>query len=310
MTSRSSASLHNAISFFEQSLEADPKFALGYVALGDANVLLNLYDITPPENAYVRAEEAARRALAIDDNLSAAHATLGYIYFFKKRERSNAELEYRRAIQINPSYAQARHWFALMLSATGRSDEAVSEAQTSENLDPRSPIVKTSYGQTYFYAGQYEKALAKADESLAINEGFVPAYKTKRWIYQVTGNYEAALATFRKEYSYSGGSGDEPGWMIIKAQVEALGANRESALGELNRIVEMPEIKNNPFAFAQEIAFAYNAFGETGKALDWLQKAEAANNHGFNFLGVDPRLRNLQNEQRFQALLQKLQGKN
>jgi serine/threonine protein kinase/tetratricopeptide (TPR) repeat protein len=309
MTTRSSISLRKAISFFEQALEEDHKFALGYVGLGDANVLLNLYDITPPPDAYAKAEEAARRALSIDDNLSAAHATLGYIYFFKKRDRTSAELEYRRAIQINPSYAQAHHWFALMLAATGRPVESASEALTAEKLDPRSPIVKTAVAQAYFYGRQYEEALAKADESLAINQSFVPAYKTKRWVYQAMGNYDGALAAFRKEYSYSGGTGDEPGWTIIKAQVEALGENRERALADLNRAVEITVVKNNPFAFAQEIAFAYNALGEREKGLDWLEKAEAANNHGFNFLGSDPRLANLHNESRFQNLLQKLQHK-
>jgi tetratricopeptide (TPR) repeat protein len=196
-----------------------------------------------------------------------------------------------------------------MLAATGRPVESASEAMTAEKLDPRSAIVKSAVAQAYFYGRQYDEALAKADESLALNESFVPAHKTKRWIYQAMGNYDGAMSAFRKEYSYSGGTGDEPGWMIIKAQVEALGANRERALIDLNRAVEVPEVKNNPFAFAQEIAYAYNAFGEREKAFEWLEKAEASNNHGFNFLGADPRLSNLHDAPRFQKLLQKLQHK-
>ncbi|HEY0657550.1 MAG TPA: hypothetical protein VGD05_03705, partial [Pyrinomonadaceae bacterium] len=305
MTNRSTENLRKAVSAFTQALDEDENFALAYIGLADAYLLLNLYDVTPPPDGYAKAEQAARKALEIDDNLASAHTSLGYIKFFKKRDRTGAELEFRRAIQINPSYAQAHHWFSLALSALKRPAEAISEAQTAERLDPRSSAVKSALCSTYFYARQYEQGLPACERAIALNEDFVPAHKTKRWIYQAMGNYEAALATYRREYSYSGGN-NEPGWAIIKSQVEALGENREKALSDLKLAIETPEVKNNPFAFAVEIALAFNALGDKESALFWLEKSEAADNHGFNFMAADPRLENLQNEPRFQALVKKM----
>jgi serine/threonine protein kinase/tetratricopeptide (TPR) repeat protein len=308
LTNRSFENLNRAISAFEQALDEDENFALAYVGLADAYILLNLYDVTPPADSYAKAEQAALKALSIDDNLAQAHTTLGYIKFFYQRDRAGSELEFRRAIQINPSYAQAHHWFSLTLSAMMRPVEAISEAQTAEQLDPRSPIAKTAVCSAYFYAKQFEQALAQCDKALELNEGFVPAHKIKRWTYQALGNHEAALNTYRKEYSYSGGN-NEPGWMILKTQVDALGGDRKKALEQLNQALDAPEVKNNHLAFAEEIALAFNALGEKEKALEWLEKAEIAGNHGFNFHGVDPRLANLQNEPRFQTLSKKIQIK-
>ncbi len=308
MTNRSPENLRKAIFTFNQSLLEDPNFALAYIGLADAYLLLNLYDVTPPHDAYDKAEAAALKALAIDDNLESAHTSLGYIKFFRRRDRSGAELEFRRAIQINPSYAQAHHWFSLTLSAMGRSTEAISEAQTAEQLDPNAPSIKSALGQAYFYGRQYEQGLIAADRALALDESFVPAHKTKRWIYQALGDADAAMNAFRKEYSYSGGNND-PGWTIIRSQIEAMNGNRQEILVNLKKAIETDEIKNNPFAFAEEIALAYNALGEREQALEWLEKSEASNNHSFNFVNADPRLENLHREPRFQMLAQKLHSK-
>ena len=309
MTNRSSDDLQKAITAFDQALEVDPKFALAHVGLADAYVLLSLYSINPPKDSYSKAEQAALTALATDDNLAEAHTSLGYIKFFNKRDQAGAELEFRRAVQINPSYAQAHHWFALALMALSRPLEAISETQIASQLNPRAPIIKTASCMAHYYAEQINESIAECDKALAINEGFVPAHKTKRWIYSLTKNHAEALASFRKEYTFSGGNDDEPGWNIVKAQIEALNGNPEKVRADLEKVIEIPVIKNNPFAFAEEIALAYNALGDKEKALFWLEKAEAANNHKFNFINAEPRFANLRNEPRFQALVKKLQIK-
>jgi serine/threonine protein kinase/tetratricopeptide (TPR) repeat protein len=309
MTNRSSEDLHRAISAFNQSLEVDNNFALALVGLADAYVLLNSYEIDPPKDAYPKAEQAALKALSIDDNLAQAHTSLGYIKFYYQRDQSGSELEFRRAVQINPSYAQAHHWFALALMALNRPVEAISELQIAEQLNPRAPIVKTALCMAHFYAEQYEIALKACDQALAINENFVPAYKTKRWIYSAKNDYTNALSAYRKEFSLSSGKDDEPGWKIIKAQVEALNGNHEKVRAELEKSINDPFIKNNAFSFAEEIALAYNALGDKEKTLEWLEKAEAANNHKFNFVNAEPRYANLRNEPRFQNVVKKLQLK-
>lgn len=305
MINRSPENLRKAVSLFSQARDVDPDFAYAYVGLADSYALLRLYEVPPPPDAYTKSKENALKALSLDEGLAEAHASLAYVKFYNERDRAGAELEFRRAIQINPSYSTAHHWFALVSAAMNNPTEAISEGNAAQQLDPLSPSIKAASAMTYFYNKQYQEALAEADKALKINSGFVPAHKVKRWIYQSMGNYEAAMNSFLRERSLSGGD-DSPGWFVTQAQVEALGDNRGEALEKLNKAVADVSIKNHPTAYAFEIALAYTAFGENQKALDWLEKAEAANNHSFNFLEVDSRLDALHTEPRYVALVKKL----
>lgn len=305
MTNRSPENLRKAVSLFTQARDVDPDFAYAYVGLADAYALLNLYEVPPPPDAYSKSKENALKAISLDEGLAEAHASLAYVKFYDERDRAGAELEFRRAIQINPSYSTAHHWFALASAAMNNPTEAISEGNTAQQLDPLSPSIKAASAMTYFYNNQYQEALAEADKALKIDSGFVPAHKVKRWIYQASGNYDAAMNSFLRERSLSGGD-DSPEWFVTQAQIEALGNKRAESLEKLNKAVADASVKNHPAAYSFEIALAYTAFGENQKALDWLEKAESANNHSFNFLEVDPRLDSLHNESRFATLIKKL----
>jgi TolB-like protein/Tfp pilus assembly protein PilF len=306
MFNRSPENIRKAIETFARSVADDPQFAPAYVGLADAYSLLNLYDIDPPPDAYQRARENALKALAIDDDLAEAHASLAYIKFYHERDRTGAELEFRRAIQLNPSYAQAHHWFALALSYLNRPVEAISEAQLAQRLDPRSPSIKAATGIVYFMAGKNPEALAECDNALAIDPGFVPALKVKRWVYTVTGDIANARDAFDKEMAYSGGTLDEPGWRVIDLQLVSPETDRKAAVSELEKALNGKHVKGNDFAFAFEVALAYNALGQTEKAIEWLERSEAAGSHSFNMIAVDPRVQNMKAEPRFRKLLEKL----
>lgn len=209
-------------------------------------------------------------------------------------------------MQLNPSYAQAHHWFALVLAAMNRPVEAISEAETAQRLDPRSPSIKAATGIVYFMSGRNANALAECEEALEIDQSFVPALKVKRWIYTATLDREKALEAFQKELTYSGGRNEDAGWKLIELQLPDADSERAARLAELDRITALPEIRKNPYAFAFEAALAYNGLGSTEKALDWLERSETAVGHSFNFAAVDPRIANLSSEPRFQKLLARL----
>ncbi|MEO8648646.1 MAG: protein kinase [Acidobacteriota bacterium] len=303
MANRSRENLRKAIAAFERSLAEDRGFALAYVGLADTNALLNLYDISPPADAYPKAKENALKALSIDENLAEAHASLAYVKFYYDRDREGAELEFRRAIQLNPSYAPAHHWFALALTAMNRPVEALSEAQISQRLDPRSPSIKAATAIVYFMDRKYREAIDECDKALALDQGFVPALKVKRWVYTVTGDGEGAKAAFEKELSYSGGTTADPGWKIVAAQLPSSDEGRKTMAAELNKAVQSDLLQKNDYAFAFEIALAYLAVGDRSQAMDWLERSESARGHSMNFLSVDPRLARLSEEPRFRKLL-------
>jgi tetratricopeptide (TPR) repeat protein len=305
MINRTPDNLRRAIQIFNQAVERDPNFALPRVGIADCYSLLALYDIPPPPDAYKIAEENAQRALALDPELSEAHASLGYVKFNGDYDFLAAEKEFRRAIELNPSYAPAHHWFALALSGARRHDEALAEIEIAKKLEPTAPAIRTAAGIVLFHARRYEEALVQTAEALKINPAFVPAHKTSRWIYQALGDAEAALAAFQKERSYSGAKDEDLGWLIIQAQVEALARRRVQAAQMLEKALNDRFVLNNPTSYSNEIALAHAALDDRDKALMWLEKAIEAKDHGICFIGVEPRLDKLRNDSRFAALMQR-----
>ncbi|MDM7922817.1 MAG: protein kinase [Pyrinomonadaceae bacterium] len=303
MTRRSPDNLRQAISILGTALKIDPEFAPAYVALADAYALLRLYAVDAPEDSYRLAKEYAERALSIDENLPEAHTTIAYLKFYSDRDRAGAELDFRRAIQLNPSGSQAHHWFALFFSATGKQVDAIQEIESAKQIDRNSLSVLAASGMVNFYAGNFEAAIAECNKALTIEPTFLPALKVKRWTYAAMKDLESGAATFTKEFNYGRGDLNDPSWKPIAAQAGRLGMTREDTLRLLDEAVADPFIRNNPYAFSYEAALAYNIIGETEKALDQLERAEASRSHWFNFLQVDPRFENLRKEPRFIRLL-------
>ncbi len=304
LSNRSAANLNKAIKTFEKARDLDPKFALAYAGLADSYALLNLYQIPPPVDAYDKAKENALKAIELDPNLAEAHASLGYVLFYHEHRREEAVKELGRAIELNPSYSTAYHWLALALSAMGKHEEAIRNIKAATELEPRSAIIQTAAGLVYFYARKYEDALATAEKVLENNEGFVPAYKTKRVVYEASGNYSAALSAYENERIYSENTDqDDAGWMMIAAQVQAVGGSRDEALASLKRTSENSFVKNNPKAFAYEIALAFALLGENDQAILWLKKSKDVNSYGFNFAPVDPRFDKIKDDPHFREIV-------
>jgi len=305
-SNRSASDIRKAIISFSESIKLDPNFAPAYVGLSDSYSLLNLYDIDPPADAYQKASEYAQYALKIDPNLAEAHASLAYVKFYHERDRQGAELEFRRSIQLNPSYAQAHHWFALALAGMDDPLKALEEIRIAERLDPNSLAVRSAAGMVLFFNGKYQEAIKECDAALSLDQNFIPALKVKRWIYSAQNDRSAAAAIFSKEITYSGGDSTNPGWQIIAAQVQPI-ADSSKFIETLNAVVASSEIRDNPLAYAYEVALAFNALGDKAQAIKYLEIAEQAGSHGFNFASVDPRLDDLRNDERFQKLIYKLE---
>lgn len=303
---RSAADLRQAITTFGQSLAKDGDFALAYVGMAEGYLLLKLYDMTAPADSYQKAREYVDRALALDDGLAETHSADAYLKFYADRDRQAAELAYRRAIQLNPSLSQAHHWFALFLSATGKHVEAAQEIKNAQRLDPRSPAVRSAAAMASFYARNYEEAIREANAVLTEEPSFLPALKVKRWTASAINDLALAQAVFRKEISYGNGDPADPSWLLIELQTRDPQSDREASLRTLNEAATARAIAENPYAFAHEKALAYLHFGMTEKALDALERADAASSHGINFLEVDPRFDRIRGEPRFQTIVNRL----
>jgi Tol biopolymer transport system component/serine/threonine protein kinase/tetratricopeptide (TPR) repeat protein len=295
---RTASGLKQAIDFFEQAIAKDRSYALAYAGLADCYALLNWYVAPPPPDAFPRARQAAARALALDDQLAEAHASLAFYKLYYERDWTGAEREFRRAIELNPSYATAHHWYAFNLSAMGRHDEALGEIRRAQELDPRSPIISAAVANALYYARQYDDAISQGRRTLEIDPGFVPAHTILRWSYEKKGLYDEAFAAHQKERAFAG---DSPTMRARLAHVYAAAGQREVAI---KLLAELEAQRRRQWVSAYEIAVVYALLDERDRAFNWLARAAAERAIGFTFAAVDPDLDQLRADARFAKLLQ------
>ncbi|MBK8813767.1 MAG: protein kinase [Acidobacteria bacterium] len=303
MANRSAENLRKAITTFEKARDTDPKFALAYAGLADAWSLLNLYQVPPPDEAYGIAKQNATKALELDENLAEAHASLGYILLYSEYRRADAIVELRRATELNPSYATAHHWSGLALASMGRFDDAVASINKAIELEPRSAIIQTAAALIYNYAGRRDEAIAFAKKSLEINPALVPAHKSMRIIYLSAGDFPNASAAYERERLYAGATDpDEPGWLMITAQVLTIGGKRDEAMASLRKAEASGVVKGNARGYADEMAIAYALLGDADNAVRWLARAREVRSYSLNFAAVEPRYDKIKNDPRFVEL--------
>src|SRR5215475_5133469 len=232
---RSHGGLNEAIKYFDEAIGKDPKFALAYAGLADCYSVLQYYGAPRSPNSYQRAKEYALKALDLDDSLAEAHASLANVKMDFDHDRRGAEASYRRAIDLNPSYATAHHWLAILLSAMRRHDEAIAEIEEAKRLDPRSAIIKSASGMIYAYARQFDRALDECRRALELDPTLFQAHRIMRWIYQSLGRYDDAFAANQKEKRFD--ANPEVDWPHILAQLQAIGGRRKEALLNLKQAI-------------------------------------------------------------------------
>ena len=169
---------NKSIGYFQQAIEKDPTYALAYSGLADSYIALAVYGIAPPKEAFPKANEAALKALAIDETLAEAHASLGYIKADYDWDLSGGEKEFQRAIELNPSYAEAHRRYGLALRNTGRFDEAIAEHKRALELDPLSLLINRALGLSFYLARKYDQAIEQERKTLELDPNYVPAHRT------------------------------------------------------------------------------------------------------------------------------------
>jgi tetratricopeptide (TPR) repeat protein len=163
---RTAESLQKSLTLFQQAAVIDPRNPLPYAGQADAYNMFGNYRLLLPREAFPKAEEAARKALAVDDSLAEAHASLGFARYQYDWDWSGAEREFRRAVELSPSYATAHQWYAEFLTATGRFDEALAQIRNAQALDPLSLPVSSNVGRLLFLARRYDQAITELQNSL------------------------------------------------------------------------------------------------------------------------------------------------
>lgn len=297
---RTSAGYRAAIAHFQEAIRVDPSYAQAYAGLADAYILLGSFGIEPLGEVIPQARAAALRAIEIDDRSAEAHASMGYIMSRFDWNWEEASREFRRAVELNPGYATAHHWYALHLISIGRSTEAIAEIKRAQALEPDSLVLTTDTALVLFYARRYDEAIQECRKALAVDSSFGLAHRTLGAIYAAKGSYREAI----EEYELATRILGEDPWMIaeIGRSYAMLGQQRR-ALSKLNELQELSAKRFvDPSAFA---LLCVSLPGRHNETFLWLEK-EYEEHSNLAILTVHPGFDPIRQDPRFQSLLRRI----
>jgi TolB-like protein/DNA-binding winged helix-turn-helix (wHTH) protein/Tfp pilus assembly protein PilF len=266
---RTAEGLTKAIAYFRQAIEVDPTDARAYSGLADSYALSGdwEYGLLPPQEAFSLAKAAATTALALDENLSEAHTSLAFALDLYGWDWDAAEKEFKRAIELNPNYATAHHWYAWHLLVRGHSDEGIFELRRAEKLDPLSLIVSADIADALCIDHLYDESIRQSNETLELDPNFALAHFELGQALEQQQRHDAAIAEFQKAIELSG---HRAVFDSNLAYVYAVSGRRQAAI-DIARDLEARHDRN-PSADAN-IALIYVGLGNHDEAMSWLNKA-------------------------------------
>jgi class 3 adenylate cyclase/Tfp pilus assembly protein PilF len=301
---RTEAGLRRAIDLFESAIERDRTFALAFSGLADAYAQLGWLEYAAPTETFPKAREAAEKALAIDDHLAEAHASLGFVRFLYDRDWDAAEKEFRRAISLRPGYPTGHQYYADYLKALNRMDEALDEMHRALELDPLSMAINTGLGHVLYLSRDYDAAIEQYRRALAIDPKFAPAHLWFGRPYLQKGLPEEAIAEVQQAVSLSGGSTIS---LAVLAHVYASAGKESEARTILADLLERSRTRYVPSYW---IALVYTGLGDTDQAMTWLERACDERSSWIVWVKVEPRFDRLRSDPRFMALLRRMRLEN
>ena len=262
---RTADGIKKAIDQFQQAIDRDPNYALGYVGLTDCYALLEEYAGVPGSETLPKARVAADRALQIDDTLSEAHTSSGVI-FFQMWRWTETEEEYKRAISLNPNYPTAHHWLSIYFRAKGQLDDSLREINRAQELDPLSSVIGQNIAEIYLLKNDLNSAIAECKRIIELDPNFPGAHEELGFAYLKQRRYEEAIAEFQKTVELSGSASKNQGDLGYCYAVTGRRAEAQAILKELEEKYARRE------AIGQYLAEVYAGLGDKDQAFAWLEK--------------------------------------
>lgn len=294
---RTEEGLEQAIGFFEEALRIDPGYAKAFSGLADSYATLALLEFVPAREAYPKAKEAIGRALSLDPLMAEAHTSLGLARFQYDWDWKGSEEEFREAIRINPSYAPAHHFYADLLKALGRFDEALSEIAKAQELDPLNLAINTGVGHVLYLSRQFDRAIDQYKRAVDLDPNFT---LTRIWFgrpYLEKGMFPEAISELETAVRLSGESTLA---LAMLGHGLASSGRKEEAAAILSKLTERGKTTYVPSYW---IAVIYNGFMDRDKVVEWMRKAYDERSSWLVWSNVEPRFAWLKSDPEFSALL-------
>ena len=291
--------LEESINYFQQAVQKDPRYALAYAGQADSYAQLADFNVLPTREVLPKVKSAAAKSLELDEAGAEAHTSLAWARFHEW-DWAGGEKEFKRAIELNPSYPTAHSWYGEYLMVQGRFDEALTEMNRASELNPLSPGLNLALGYRFYYAHQYPQAIEQIQKTLAMDATFVPAHAYLGRAYEQKGTYPEAISEMRKALDLSEGDTNE---------LAALGHAYAMAhqVGEVKKVLDqLKERSQQTYVQPSLIAVIHAGLGDKNQAFDWLQKAYEDRSAGLLYLKVDPAFDSVRSDPRFLDLLRRV----
>ena len=257
--------MRKAIEYFEQAIARDPSYALAHTGVALAYVELGESGALRSDEAYTRAKQAVAKALEVDGDLGEAHSTLAYLRFVSDYEWTDAEREFKRALELNPSSADTYDYYGRMLSALERHDEAIAMLTRAHELDPLAHRVDVA--TALLRAGRYEEALREASPVIELDPNYARGHATLGWAYLKKGLCDEGLVELKKSVTLSPGNTN---WLAQLGQAYGL----VGKVGEAREVLQqLQELSRQRYVSPYHMAYVYTGLGEQDTAIDWLERA-------------------------------------
>jgi tetratricopeptide (TPR) repeat protein len=291
-----------AIDSFQSAIRKDPSYALAHDGLADSYALLGSMTnrFMPRRVALPKALAAVHRALEIDENLAEAHASLGFIKMHDQWDWKGGEREFQRAIELNPGYATAHHWYAYELVGLGRFDEAIREIREAQKADPVSIIINTDVAEILFFAGRYDQAIAQCRRTIDLDPNFALAYWILARAHRFNGQYADAVAAARKGIEIDPDRLELLFELAISYRSAGQSAEAQKAIDEFKR-----RTSGRYDNFFTDIGAAVFT-GNRDQAFASLERHFAEHSGSLILLNVDPDYASLRDDPRFKNLVARL----
>ena len=297
---RTADGLKVALAYFNQAIDEDPKYAQAYSGLADSYALLGdwQYAVMTPKEALPKAKAAAIKALELDSTLGEAHNSLAFCLDGFDWDFDSAGKEFRRAVELNPGYATAHHWYAWHLSLLSRYDEAIAEMRKAENLDPLSLIIDADLAETLVIAHSYDESIRQSRKAIEMDPNFALAHNQLGQAYLQKHKHDEAIEELQKAVQLSG---DNATCIANLARAYVASGKRSEAVKLMS---DLKKRSNPSHSHASEIAVIYVALGGTDQAMNWLEKGfeERFNPSVLLRPSFDP----LRSDPRFEDLLRRI----
>lgn len=297
---RTEEGIKRSLDYFEKAIALDPDFALAYAGLADSYNLLASYAAKPVPTLFLRAKATALKALSLDDKLAEAHASLAAVKLWREFDWEAGERGFRKAIDLNPSYATAHLWLALYLAAMGRIDEALLEIRFGHELDPLSRVLSLNLARILYFARQFDEAVKQCLKTIEMFPDYLIAHRRLGMTYGEKGLFEEAEAEFNGALRLSAKDSET---MSAMAYVYAA----QERTDEARRILEeLEHLASQGYVSPYSLARVHIGLGQFDEAFAQLEKTFQERHGILSYIKVEPMFDRIREDARYTDLLRRL----